>query len=142
RTLGFANHLYRSTTPGKVWLVSSGVTPNGTAREVDTSGTDTAPVRDLLAGFVPEASVERGLLGVMQAQEPAVPWFAVWDPIRGTRKVADGDAFFAATGHTLVTSAGSPSPARGTPLRVVDLVTGSTRDVQAPRGTFFDGTGV
>jgi len=137
--------VFRSTTEGKVWLVSPGNSVAETSvREIDTSGSDTSSNRQLPRGFTPEAVVDAGLLGVMQPDPPpVVPWFAVWNPSTGTTtRIEAGNSFFAAAGSTLVTLDAVPSASRGVPLRLIDLTTGAARTVTPPSGTFFSGTGV
>jgi len=77
RTLGFANLVYPSATPNKLWLISHVDTATGTdttAREIDTSCTDTTSERVLLLGFTPVAAVDGGLVGTLSDGS-----VAVWD---------------------------------------------------------------
>jgi len=139
RTLGFADSVFASAAPDKIWMVSSGAgTPSdqssATVREVDLTGKDVSPTRPVPPGFEPRAAVTDGLAGEQTTMEGGAHRnLLVWDPVTGQTKRSFGtdDPAFLAAGHTVVAWIEN---VRGHRLHLTDTVSGADRIVASPAG--------
>jgi hypothetical protein len=133
--VGTANLVAPAPAAGAVWLTSyaPGVNMNtaaGMAREADTQGALTRPVR-LPAGYAIDQGTDRGLLLAPVAQQPGAAAYTLWDPAAPHASQAFDGVLAASSSEIAWTSRCTTHCS----IQTLDLATGKRTMVALPAGS-------
>jgi hypothetical protein len=133
--VGTANLVAPGATAGTVWLTSYApganmTTGTGTAREADTTGELTRPVR-LPPGYAIDQGTDRGLLLASVSPQPGAAVSRLWDPSDPQTSQAFDQVLAASPSEIAWTSRCTPKCS----VQTLDLATGRHTVIALPAGS-------